>query len=261
MKYNGETIIKGSKSDGSIDVNIQDQVTTPIDFYFTQVMGPPTTVATPINIGDYEVEVASAAGCSPGDYFGVFENNRAYFGTILSIATNTITLDTPLDYDFSAGSTAACFSRELDVDGSSTVQTFQVEVGSGGTEAIDITRLILLIETTDTPSLAEFGDLPALTNDIVLRRVNHKTNNIFNLKTNGDISNVCYDLNLFNTGGFFGGAEGFVARITFAGQAKHGVAIRLMPGDKLQMLVQDDLSSLVKFRIMAQGHVVEDGVS
>jgi hypothetical protein len=35
-----------------------------------------------------------------------------------------------------------------------------------------------------------------------------------------------------------------------------GVAIRLGPGEDLEVLIQDDISSLVKFHLIAEGHVV-----
>jgi hypothetical protein len=242
-----------------IDVNIQDQVTRPIDFYFTKVVAAPTTVAVQTAIDDMTVQVVSAAGMSVGNYLGMFYESHFYFGEILGISTNTLTLDTPIDHIFSVGHTVAAFNRDMDINGAATSQTFQVEVGAAGTNSVDITRIILLLETATAPELSDFGDITSgLTNGLVLRRVNGDTQNIFNLKTNADIANVCYDLNIFSTGGFFGGAEGFVARITFAGQAKHGVAIRLEPGDKLQLIVQDNLTTLTTFRVMAQGHYVEN---
>lgn len=241
------------------DVNIQDQITRPLDFFFTQIKGAPTTVAVETAIDDQSVTVVSDAVCSVGDYFGVFEDSRFYFGEILALpGGNVIDLDTPLDSVFTIGSTAACFSRDMDVNGSITPQIFQVEVGSGGTESIDITRIIFLLHTATTPEFADFGDISGgLTMGLVLRRVNGSTENILNWKSNAEIANTAYDLDLFGAGGLPGGAEGFVARLSFAGQEKHGVALRLGPGDKIQMIIQDDLTTLTQFRVVAQGHVVE----
>jgi len=45
----------------------QDQTTRPVDFYFSQIKGAPTTVATDTAFEDYTVELTSAAGCTIGN--------------------------------------------------------------------------------------------------------------------------------------------------------------------------------------------------
>jgi len=54
------------------------------------------------------------------------------------------------------------------------------------------------------------------------------------------------------------GIDGFVARLTFAGQNKVGVAIRLPIGQDLEVLVQDDLEAITKLEIVAEGHIVDE---
>jgi hypothetical protein len=52
--------------------------------------------------------------------------------------------------------------------------------------------------------------------------------------------------------------------MTFGGTAKHGVVIRLEPGDRLEMVIQDDLAtlggagSITSFKVMVQGHQTSD---
>ena len=107
------------------------------------------------------------------------------------------------------------------------------------------------------PDDSKFANITGgLTNGLVFRRVDGDTRNVFNVKTNGDIANICYDLAYADQGK--NGLNGVRARISFAGQDKHGVALRLAPGDALQFLVQDDLTSIDIFRIVAQGHIVTD---
>lgn len=52
--------------------------------------------------------------------------------------------------------------------------------------------------------------------------------------------------------------DGFTGRLTFGGQSKMGVVIRLNQGEDLQMLVQDDLSTLDSLSIICEGHTVTD---
>ena len=51
--------------------------------------------------------------------------------------------------------------------------------------------------------------------------------------------------------------DGFTGRMTFAGANKMGVVIRLNPGEDIQLIVQDDLTSLEGLFIICQGHTVE----
>lgn len=252
--------------DGSINTFVQDQTSPPIDFFFTQIKGTPTTVAVATEIDDTTVDVTSAAGCSVGDYVGIFNadsstDNRAYFGTILAIATNTITLDTPLDFAFQPGDTFACFTRDLN-DATGTLadpEIFAIQVGPGANQSIDITRIMISFITDNTVTLATFGDIVGgLTNGIVLRRVDGDTRNIWNVKTNGEIAHLCYDYNPYSANNPNQGQNGATFRYSFAGQDKHGVAVRINPGDSLQIVIQDDLTDIQQFRVIAEGHYVVD---
>jgi hypothetical protein len=53
------------------------------------------------------------------------------------------------------------------------------------------------------------------------------------------------------------GQFGTGARITFGGQSKHGVVIRLSELDALQFIVQDNLTGLTSLKIVAEGHEVQ----
>jgi len=267
----GATVVGGGggsvapQEGADFDVAIQDQTTVPFDYFFTQIKGAPTTVATTIGaIGPttliYDVEVTSAAGCSLGDYVGIFNaddpaNNRAYFGTILAINSNTLTLDTPLDFSFQAGDTVGCFTRELDVDGSVTPQIFSIEVGPNADQSIDITRLMISMYTATAVDLGSFGDLTSLTNGCVLRRVDGTIHNLYNVKNNGELANITFDYTPYTAAGQ--AQDGAKFRNTYNGTDKHGVTIRLDPGDELQWVIQDDLTGLTQFRIIAQGHYVD----
>jgi hypothetical protein len=257
------TLVAPLESNGGIPVNIQDQTSIPVDFFFTQIKGPPTTVAVATAIDDRTVTVTSAAGCAVGDYFGMFNaddvnNNRSYFGTIQSIAGNVLTLDTPIDFAFQVGNTAACFTREMNVDGSVTPQYFSVQIGSAATQSVDITRIMISMITDTAPNLVLFGDLLSLTNGLVLRRVDGTMHNIWNVKNNGEIANLCFDYDPSLATNPAQGQNGAKFRYTFAGQDKHGVAIRLEPGDRLEAIIQDSLLGLLQFRIIAEGHYVTD---
>lgn len=242
----------------SVDVFIQDQTTPPLDFYFIQPIGSPDSLAAATAIDDTSVTVASDAGFTVGDRVGIFSGaGRFYFAQLLAKpGANVLDLDTPLDFAFSIGNPVIASTRELDVNGSVTPQTF--EVRGAGTFEIDITRIMLSMITASAVDLSLFGDLAALTNGIVLRRTDTETRNIWNIKTNLDILNLAFDFLPFAAANPVQGVDGLGARYTFAGQDKHGVAVRLGLDDSLELIIQDNLTGLTQFRIIAQGHVVED---
>ena len=247
----------------SIDVNVQDQITPPLDFFFIQQIGTPTTLAVSSTIYDRVINVTSTADMLAGRRIGIFSGisgeNRFYFGDIINVSGNNITLDSPLDFAFEAGDPIVIFTKNLNVNGSVTPQIYKVSgPGTASPVEIDITRIMFQMECSSAIDLNKFGDLTALVNGIVLRRINGVTNNIWNLKSNFDISLLAFDYKPFDASNPIQGINGISARSTFSGQSKHGVAVRLKSGESLDIINQDNLEGLVKFNIMAQGHVVTD---
>jgi hypothetical protein len=242
-------------------VFIQDQTTQPLDLYFIQAIGAPTTSTGAVAIGDVIIPVTSAASISVGNRLGVFSvvagENRFYFGQVTAVNSLNITVDTPFDFAFGAASVVQSTTRELDVDGSSTTQVFTVNGPTTGA-AVDITRIMIQMECASAADLSTFGDLTALTNGIVLRRNNGVVNNIWNVKKNSEFSNLAFDFDIFAASNPSSGIDGLKCRYTFAGQDKHGVAVRLATGETLEVLIQDDITGLDSFHIIAQGHLVDE---
>jgi len=243
------------ESNGAVPVNVQDQTTPLFDFYFQQALSQTTLQAATVRY-QYTIDVSSAAGFVVGSYLGVFGQGRYFFAEVLSILGTVLTLDTPLDFDFANGSTVVRLTRDLNVNGAVTPQVFGIFGPAGGNIKYDITRFMLSIETATAPQLPEFGDLSALTHGLVLRRNDSQTRNYWNIKSNLEFGLHAYDIQLLSAVG--PGADGILMRYTFAGADKHGVTVRLGAGDTLELLIQDDLTGLSKFRALAEGHEVTD---
>lgn len=238
---------------GPIDARVE----TPVDFFFIRGIAAPTTVAVETAIGDHDVVVASSANFTSGTFTGIFDpdENRFYFGTVLDVNGNTLAMDTPLDFEFTVGDNVQPLSRDLNVDGSTTPVTFQIR-GAGPTSelAINITRFMFSMECDTSLDLNKFGDLTALTNGLVLRRSNGITRNIFNIKRNSDFVILAYDLTMYDATHPIQAVNGLASRYTFNGEDKHGTVLQLLPGDSLDLIVQDDLSDLEIFQVMGQGY-------
>lgn len=247
------------ESNGGVPVNIQDQTSQTIDDFMCQSITGPYILSADTVPDSYTIDLVSAAGLTVGDTIGLFKNStdpQSYFGVIQSISTNTLTMDTPLPVVFpSSDSVLFEVLCDLSVDGSSTRQIFTLTNNSS--VSLDVTRIIIQMDTATTPQFDEFGDLPALTNGCIFRLAlsDGTFQNIGNWKSNQDMAAYMYDLDLLSA---FFGANGVKGRMTFAGQDKHGVTLRIRENEELQFIIQDDLTGLNEFRIMVQGHFVTD---
>ena len=248
------------ESNGALAVNIQDQHSLALDLRFIQQTNA-TTLSANADPEDTSITITSTTGFVDGVTVGIFSATGIfYFGMQVGAPVgNVISLDTPIDRAFLSGDNVISANHHLNVNGAVTTQVFQVgPVGAGTGIEIDITRLMGYIESDGTPSAGDalFGNLTSLTNGVVLRINNDTISNIWNVKNNGEFGLLCYDTAYSPKPP--AGAEGFRFRNTYAGQAKHGVTLRLVPGDTLEILIQDDLTELNDFQMMAQGHVVTD---
>lgn len=243
---------------GGGDVNIQDQHTRALDLKFTQGVAVTSLTADTV-VGSRVISVTSVASMVVGhSLFIVNVDGSFYAGEITAINTLDLTLDTPLDQIFlTAATNVIAATHHMNVDGSVTPQTFRIS-GLGETVGIDIdiTRIMGNISDGVAMDDGKFGGINALANGCVLRQVNGVTTNIWNVKTNGAIGLLCFDAQYTTKAP--SGENGYRFRNTYAGQGKHGVTIRLEPGDTLELIVQDDLTALTDFQMMAQGHLVDD---
>jgi hypothetical protein len=242
----------------NIDVLLGDQTTPAFDAYFGFEKNT-TTLDADASKEDTTLTFAAGHGAINGDGILII-NTTAFFAKITNVAVNTITIDTPLSADFSSGDTVTINDIDISNANGSLVApvVYDIELPSIGL-TIDVTRIMIQMITASGVSLAEFGDIVALTNGIVLRKVPATGDNIvyWNIKNNAEFGLHAYDLTLYNAAGPFG-TDGLSVRSTFAGQDKRGVAVRLGVGDALQLLVQDDLRGITTFNMLAEGHVVLD---
>ena len=247
-------------SGGGAEVSIQDQHTPTLIVPMNKVTNTTTLSALTV-INESTFDVVSTAGFIDGAFvtLSCVTANRFYVARQLGVVSgSTVTVDTPLDFAFPAGCTATAGTHHMNVNGSVTTQVFSLRAADPGIPVvIDITRIIFQCTTNTAVSLSKFGDLAPLVKGLVLRRVDGTYANIFNVKTNGELAAIMYDWTPYLASNPAQGEDGFVARLTFAGQSKMGVTIRVGAGEDLEVLVQDDLSGLLEFIMIVEGHVVD----
>jgi len=243
---------------GAIPVNVQDPTTDTIIIPMAQLLGS-STLSIEAVIDTYEVTVASSSGMTVGDHFRIINlvGDRFYLGTILGISVNVITLDNLIDFEYVLGSETTYSNINLAVDGSVTPIHFHLRTGNPSTTTqVDITRMIMSAQCDTAVDLNKFGDLPALEKGLLFRISNGHQRNIFNIKSNAGLVSVGYDWTPYDASHPTQAVDGFAWRLTFAGQDKVVVVIRVESDGQLGMIVQDDLTDLVNLFVMLEGHIV-----
>jgi hypothetical protein len=167
-------------------------------------------------------------------------------------------MDTQLNVVFPVNSNVDNTITNMNVDGSITPLDFYIRGTGEDNLEFDfvISRIIFQMITDTAVSLEKFGDLVALNRGIVLSKTNGEIGRIFNIKTNDEIAGITYDLNVYSALNPVQGIDGLTARLTFGGDSRIGSAINLNPSEDLSLLVQDDLTDLISFRIMVEGYAL-----
>ena len=242
----------------AVDATIQDS-TAPVHIIKASNIIAETTIAVETAKDDYNVVVNSSVGFVVGQYLTIYNvaANRVYFSNILVINGPTITLDRPIDFEFIIGSSVTVGDTNMNVNGSVTPQIFGIR-NPGITDVpleVDITRLMFKCLTSSSTDLSMFGNIVGgLLRGVVIRRVDGTYQNILNVKTNGELKSIMFDYDAETV--TQQGQNGFTSRLTFAGQNKFGAVVRIGPGEDLQVIIQDDLTSLTLFEIIAEGSEV-----
>ena len=243
-----------------IDANLQDQTTDTVILPLAQTLGT-TTLAVEAVIESYDVTVTSSAGMTIGNHFRIIntEGDRYYSGTILDINANVITLDSLVDFAYLVTSEVTYSNINMAVDGSVTPIHFHLRTGSPSIpSSVDITRMIIVAECDNSVDLNKFGDLAELERGILFRISNGHQRNIFNVKKNLGLTGIAYDWTPYDASHPTQAVNGFSCRLSFGGQSKIGVVLRVEHDGQLGMIIQDDLTDLITLSCVLEGHVVSD---
>lgn len=241
----------------ALGVFIQDQTTQSIDVFFTNKKGDVTTTTEAVQ-GGHSVDLEPGHGAVVGDVIESRTAENFVQAEIIAVSVNTITVATPWSRTFPIGVVIGLGSPLLNVLGSQgTPVIFSVDPSA--VQNIDLTRVILNFIDNMAMDFTTFGSLAELGTGCTLRYKSQDGTfiNLFNWRSNGELIERSFDHNFQSKVG--GGSFGFIARSTWAGQSKRGVTLRVdgARGEELQIVVQDDLTALNKFRVIAQGHIVQ----
>lgn len=244
-------------------VFIQDQTTGVLDVPFLDNLSTPTLAAdTVVNSRDITLSPGHGLTATHGHIVELADpTNGSFFmqSGISGVSGDVITLDTPVNRIYLASNALVSHSfSNMNVDGSVTPVVYSIlpfEAQRG-----DMVRMVIDMRDNDPMDHETFGGIAALTNGCVIRVNNGDDTyrNLYNFKTNGDIIGRAFDHDFFLNNG--GNIRGFNARLTWGGQSKHGVVIRLdgSLGESIEFVIQDDLTELTHMHWNCQGSEIQD---
>lgn len=241
----------------SLKTFVQDQTSQPIDVWFTEDKGQATSLL-PVTQGDFFVTWEPGHSIVVGDVIEARTAENYVQTEVIGQVGDVSEVNIPFSRDFPVGTTVDVGNPNLNVLGSTVaIRTFRIAPST--LQEIDITRMIFSFQDNLAMDFSGFASIAPLTIGCVLRYKNSDGTftNLFNWRTNGEIIDRSFDHTFQSKVG--GGDFGFVARSTWAGQEKRGVTIRLdgALAEELELLVMDDLSTINKFKAIAQGHVTQ----
>ena len=248
----------------ALDVVLNDSITPTIIAKMNRVTNS-TTLTVASVVDTYDITVADATGAVIGSYVVMFSPILVRYAVFEVLAVNALvlTLDSLMPIVFPVGAFVDIGTTDMAVDGSSTPVHFGLRgtgIPPGIESTADITRILITCYTTGIGDLADFGDIAGgLTRGLLFRKRDGTNYNVFNVKTNGEIAGMTMDFDPYAATNPQQGVNGFVSRLTFSGQDKLGVVIRLPLGEDIEMIVQDNLSTLLKLEVVVEGSLTSFG--
>lgn len=249
-------------------VVLQDQATTMFDLYLTKEKSGSYALYSAIVADTRTMEIAQPQTFVANDFAFIFDGESAQQLRVVSVAVDTpvagidtITVDAPFDKDYQTNNTEIYEeTRDMNVNGplgTDAREVFRVPAPILGTTpaVLDITSITCFIADAAAMDDGLFGSLAALANGCVFRKVDAsgEITTYFTFRANGDFSQIACDSQYTDKAP--SGENGFRARVCFSGQENHGVVVRINPGDRLELLVQDNLTGLSIFRASVSGHI------
>jgi hypothetical protein len=255
-------IERSARGDSGVAIYIQDQTTGVLDIPFLLPLNT-TLLAADTVVNDNEITLTAGHNTIIGNRVEMADTTNGswfYVGIALNVVGDVITMDSPAPRVFTTANTLVLIGSNLMNVAGSIATPVVFEVAPTPQQIGDIVRVILTITGNSAMDFESFGDIPALTNGCVLRVNNGDGTyrNIYNFKDNNDIAAYAFDTGYFENNG--GNLRGYQARLTWGGQSKHGVVVRLdgSLGETIELVIQDDLTALNSMDWLAQGSEVQE---
>lgn len=252
FKWTGEYWVKSGIT-GAAMVAIQPDTNEVVGSQFYSLVAT-TTLSVAAASQDRIITLTDATGFVVGlkVAIGGTENTLRVPTTIISVTGSDIELSIPLDLAYTVGTSVIALDADMNVAGNSTTPTvFSVAPPPG--EFWHISKIAIGMTHDAAGDMGLFGDIAALTYGVVIRLLKNGVYFSYTAwRTNSDISldtsSIRFDMR--------SGGQGSYSTIASLLMSDLGTTFTLDgdTDDELQLLIQDDLSSLVTFQARASGY-------
>lgn len=233
---------------------------SPLDFLFSQSLGPETTLTIAASKGDTTLTLVSNANFVIGEIAHIFAPSGLVVSVVTALPASAITLADPIPEDIPIGTGVEPRTTEMAVNGSVTPQIFDIHIPTNGAYSqINAIRIVFQCLTATAPELSDFGDITSgLARGLLVRYEpdplkSMAARNFWSIRTNGELVALAFDWQPFS--GLGQSQNGFSSRYTWGGLDKHNASLPLTGADQLQLVVQDDLTSLQSLRVICGANV------
>lgn len=243
---------------GARMVNVDEVADIAVDIPLN-LNGTATTLTATATAGTNTISVTSTAGISIGTSLKIFNTIQTAaelkFPTVLAIAGLDLTLDHPLDNSFAAGDFVLPTAITMNVLGTlASPVIFKVGPPALPVE-YHVVRILVTMTDNTAGDMGTFGGMAALTNGIVFRvRRGGQFITLGVWRRNEDLTSSLFNVNFDSRAGG-GGTYGVSASLDLAA-LRAVIALDGVAGDRLEILVQDNLTGLLSLKVIAQGHKV-----
>lgn len=242
--------------DNPLPVHVIDVHTILINEHFRNDSGTSEVLTAPASAGDSTVTVADGATYSVNDRVTLDDpdgDHETDVNKIISISTNDLTLDKPIENNLASGTVVEITDIGLHNATGTIVSPDVFKIAPPAGEVWHIGRIIIAIADEVAMDDGKFGGISALTNGVVLRIENGDVKNGSVWRTNGDMAEDMYDITYTDKAP--AGENGLRGRWSFN---KVGVSFKLDGdlGHFMALICQDTLTGLTEFEVKAQGHTV-----
>jgi hypothetical protein len=236
-----------------------------LNMYLLNHEGAITLFAPAPAVGDLSFNIAAGSAVTTGDMIELYQNGHVFQALVTNfvndVGFDTVTVDTPLPYAFTVlGATGRVGTRNAAVDGAAPNVIFDLRPPTG--HIWDVTRMLFYIEG-NTAAIAQdlFGNLAALTNGVVLRvrRSAALYEHVANFKNNLEFQINSWEFEIIAN--MTAPAVALRATKVFGNEQNMGSMVRLngTDGERLEVIVADDIDALDLVKFHVEGYILEDG--
>lgn len=248
-------IINIEGRDGKLNVAPEYKNDIPADYYLYRT-DTTQTITSDTSIDDTVINVTDTTGVVVGDAITIYEDISMFQSLVTATTATTITISSPLDYEFTTGAIVETGVWSMNVDGSTIPQIFSIKAPPNKRLHLHTIGVSMLDATAMDDG--KFGGITALTNGVIFRIENDFIKNLALI-----VNNLGFWENGFETS-YVDQTLGPAGQYGFRARRKlpeiNGTILQLEKEEtsKFEIIIRDDLTDLNQMTTTINGHLIPD---